>query len=573
MKTIDSIKTAFKQGQRSEALQACAQLCATEPANLEPKRLFALLHVVLGNFSEAKTGYQAVLALRPNDSDALFNLAVCERELHRLDSAIEIYTTYTKAHPNAVEGWVNLAECHQQLGQCPQAIAAAERAIKIAPTSFRPWLIKADALKAAGDYAAAIHQYKNANQCEPNAASYLGMGLAQQALKQVPQALESLTKALGIAQHLLPALMARAEILDAIGRSQEALNDYLAALAIKPDHEQGLKNASGLLVALNRGTEALTLFNKALEVSPNLLVAKLGSTWVTSKMVPLWHVPMMNEAHRNDAYYEGIKTAVKPGKLVLEIGAGSGLLSMMAAKLGATQVVACEAEPLVAKTAAEIVKNNGYADTVSILSKISYDVEVGKDLPEKADVLIHEIFDSAIIGEHVLPAIEDAKKRLLKPDALIVPHAASIMIALMGGEAAGQYLRVEHSHGFDLSHFNSIASKKIPFYREDIALTPMSAPVDAFRFDFMSQDSYPAEDKLLELTATTEGLCYGVVQWIRIELDATTTWENPPTDIRSTTAWQRTIYRFDQPMPLTKGMIVKIAASHDRASPWFDLAK
>ncbi|MEI6838652.1 MAG: tetratricopeptide repeat protein, partial [Alcaligenaceae bacterium] len=85
MKTIDSIKAAFKQGQRSEALEACVQLCAAEPANLEPKRLFALLHVVLGNFSEAKTGYQAVLALRPNDSDALFNLAVCERELHRLD--------------------------------------------------------------------------------------------------------------------------------------------------------------------------------------------------------------------------------------------------------------------------------------------------------------------------------------------------------------------------------------------------------------------------------------------------------------------------------------------------------
>ena len=573
MKTIDSIKAAFKQGQRSEALQACAALCAAEPASLEPKRLLALMYVVLGNFAEAKAGYQAVLASRPNDGDALFNLAVCERELQHLDAAVTVYTTYTKAHPKAIEGWVNLAECHQQLGQHQQAIASAERAIKITPTSFRPWLIKADALKAAGDYTAAIHQYKNANQCEPNAASYLGMGLAQQALKQAPQALESLTKALSIAQNLLPALLARAEILDAMGHAQEALADYRAALAIKPDHEQALKNASGLLVALNRGTEALELFNKALEVSPNLLVAKLGSAWATSKMVPLWHVPMMNESHRNDAYYEGIKSAVQPGKRVLEIGAGSGLLSMMAAKLGATQVVACEAEPLVAKTATQIVQTNGFADTVTILSKISYDVELGKDLPEKADVLIHEIFDSAIIGEHVLPAIEDAKKRLLKSDALIVPHAASIMIALMGGEAAGKYLRVESSHGFDLSGFNAIASKKIPFYREDIALVPMSTPVDAFRFDFMKQDSYPAEDKILELTATTEGLCYGVVQWIRIELDSTTTWENPPTDIRSTTAWQRTIYRFDQPLPLTTGMLVKSAASHDRASPWFDLAK
>lgn len=573
MKTIDSIKNAFKQGQRAEAIQACAQLCAAEPTNLEPKRLLALMYVVLGNFAEAKTGYQAVLALRPNDGDALFNLAVCERELQHLDAAVEVYTRYTKAHPNEIEGWVNLAECHQQLGQHQQAIAATDRAIKITPTLFRPWLIKADALKAAGDYAGAIKQYKNSNQCEPNAAAYLGLGLAQQALKQLPEALDSLTRALGLAQKLLPALLARAEIFEALGRAQDALNDYLAALAIKPDHEQGLKNASGLLVALNRGTEALELFNKALEVSPNLLVAKLGSAWATSKMVPLWHVPMMNEAHRNDAYFEGIKTAIQPGKLVLEIGAGSGLLSMMAAKLGATQVVACEAEPLVAKTATEIVKANGFADTITILSKISYDVAVGKDLPEKADVLIHEIFDSAIIGEHVLPAIEDAKKRLLKPKALIVPHAASIMIALMGGDAAGQYLRVESSHGFDLSRFNSIASKKIPFYREDIALVPMSTPVDAFRFDFMNQDSYPAEHKILELTATTEGTCYGVVQWIRIELDATTTWENPPTDIRSTTAWQRTIYRFDQPLQLTKGMVVKIAASHDRASPWFDLAK
>jgi len=573
MKTIDSIKAAFKQGQRSEAIQACAQLCAAEPTNLEPKRLLALMYVVLGNFAEAKVGYQAVLNLRPHDGDALFNLAVCERELQQLDAAIETYTTYTKAHPNAIEGWVNLAECQQQLGQYQQAIATAERAIKISPTSFRPWLIKADALKATGNYTAAIHQYKNANQCEPNAASYLGMGLAQQALRQAPQALESLTKALSLAQHLLPALLARAEILDAMGHSQEALSDYLATLTIKPDHEQALKSASGLLVALNRGTEALELFNKALEIAPNLLVAKLGSAWATSKMVPLWHVPMMNDVHRNDAYYEGIKTAIKPGELVLEIGAGSGLLSMMAAKLGATQVIACEAEPLVAKTATEIVKANGFADTVTILSKISYDVELGKDLPEKADVLIHEIFDSAIIGEHVLPALEDAKKRLLKPDALIMPRAASIMIALMGGEAAGQYLHVESSHGFDLSNFNSIASKKIPFYREDIALTPMSAPVDAFRFDFMNQEAFPAEDKILELTATNEGPCYGVVQWIRIELDANTTWENNPTDTRSSITWQRTIYRFDRPLQLTKGIVVKIAASHDRASPWFDLAK
>src|SRR5262249_45907296 len=252
----------------------------------------------------------------------------------------------------------------------------------------------------------------------------------------------------------------------------------------KPDDEDVLKKISVCLVDLNRGREAIQYCRNALEVRPSLLTAKLGITWVLSRMIPTWHLPMMNEWDRNNAYYLGMQSAIAPDKSVLEIGTGSGLLSMMAARLGARDVVTCEAVSLLAETAQKIVENNMYQDCIRVLSKSSFEIEIGKDLPEKADILIHEIFSSELIAEHVIPAIEDAKRRLVKPGARILPAASSIMIALVGGDEIGKYLHVKDSFGFDLRQFNTIAPKKIPLYREDLSARLLSGDVEAFRFDF-----------------------------------------------------------------------------------------
>ena len=66
---------------------------------------------------------------------------------------------------------------------------------------------------------------------------------------------------------------------------------------------------------------------------------------LAASLLPRWHFPMLNDVDRNRSYEAGIEAAIREGggKTVLDLGAGTGLLSLMAARAGAERVYACEA--------------------------------------------------------------------------------------------------------------------------------------------------------------------------------------------------------------------------------------
>ena len=80
---------------------------------------------------------------------------------------------------------------------------------------------------------------------------------------------------------------------------------------------------------------------------------------------------MVRDEARNAAYDAALRRAVTPGMRVLEIGTGSGLLAMMAARAGARHVYTCEVVPQIAQAAREIVARNGYAERITVLDKHS----------------------------------------------------------------------------------------------------------------------------------------------------------------------------------------------------------
>jgi tetratricopeptide (TPR) repeat protein len=402
------------------------------------------------------------------------------------------------------------------------------------------------------------------------------LNLAQERLRRraFSEAEQLFTQALSLKVDSVDSLFGRAQCRWAIGKREAAISDLATALDLDNANGNVLKELVSVLLETEQEYRALDVCNSVLSCHPMNVTALIGRDWVLSIIAPIWHVPMMNERERNQAYLDGLKMAdIGSADLVFEIGTGSGLLSMMAARLGAKAVVTCEAKRTVAGIANEVVKNNGYGNVITVLPKMSNQVVLGADLHRKADVLIHEIFSSELLNEGVLPAIEDAKARLLKPDAKIIPGRAAIMIALVGGEAVGNHVHCGKSFGFDLSEFNKTQPTKVPLYREDLRPDMLSDDLEAFEFNFQNDSEFPAKSFEHTLTATKDGKCYGLIQWIKLDFGAGLTFENHPLEPKETSNWQHLIYKFKEPVSVQKGDRLIIRALHDRSRLWFDLLK
>lgn len=533
---IDALKRKFREGRQAEAIEECEALRVREPANPEFLRLCASMHVMTGAYGRALELFRELQRYDRGNADVLFNIGLCERELKDFAAAARTFAAYTQKLPQHPDGWACLGECKYRLNDFRSGIEFSERALRLD------------------------------RNCVP---ALTVLGQCQKATGQAEAAVRSFTLAIQLAPQLAELKVHRGDVHEAIGQVDQAAADYMAALAQNPADDATLKKATTCLLHAGKGVEAIQLCDDVLKANPDSLTARLGTEWLLSQMVPFWHVPMMNEEARNRPYYEGLKAAVTSDKVVLEIGTGSGLLSMMAAQLGAKSVVTCEAVRLVADTARRIIERNGLQDRITVVPKPSYALQLGKDLPAKADILVHEIFSSELLGEHVLPALEDAKARLLAPGAVVLPARASIMIALVGGDELGSELHVDSAFGFDLSLFNAIYPKKRPIHREDLPRVLLSGDVEAFNFDFVAQSTFPAEKKQLEIAVTRAGLCYGVIQWIRFDFGHGIFFENHPSQRRPVASWQHTIYRFEEPLQLEVGAVVKVNAAHDRSRPWF----
>ena len=194
-------------------------------------------------------------------------------------------------------------------------------------------------------------------------------------------------------------------------------------------------------------------------------------------------------------------------------------------------------------------------------------------MAERADILVSEIFSSELLGERVLPSIEDAKNRLLKPDCRIIPAAGSIMIALFGGADIGGNLVVEESCGFDVRHFNSIVPARQILHRSDLHVEMLSGDIEAFRFDFEHDGYTPGESKTLRIPVGGAGRCYGIIQWIRLQMDRDIVFQNHPLDAARASGWHHFAYVFPQPVALREGQVAVVSAAHNRVFPWFALER
>ncbi|KWU42882.1 S-adenosyl-L-methionine-dependent methyltransferase [Rhodotorula sp. JG-1b] len=145
------------------------------------------------------------------------------------------------------------------------------------------------------------------------------------------------------------------------------------------------------------------------------------------------HEIMLKDRVRTLAYRSFIlHPANKPrfeGKVVLDVGCGTGILSMFAAKAGARRVYAVDASN-VAYKAMRNIKANGLDETITVIKGKVEEI----NLPEKVDVIISEWMGYCLLYECMLDSVLYARDKYLQPDGLMVPSQTSILLSGYAGQ-------------------------------------------------------------------------------------------------------------------------------------------
>jgi len=147
------------------------------------------------------------------------------------------------------------------------------------------------------------------------------------------------------------------------------------------------------------------------------------------------HRSMICDRVRTGAFRRAIDSVVRPGDIVLDVGAGTGILSLFAARAGAARVYAVE-RTTVAVLAQELVAANGFAETVQVIQGDIMDIE----LPERVDVIVSEWLGGFGIDEGMLAPVIAARDRWLRPGGVMIPRSVTAWAGLVHDRRLGETL-------------------------------------------------------------------------------------------------------------------------------------
>lgn len=176
---------------------------------------------------------------------------------------------------------------------------------------------------------------------------------------------------------------------------------------------------------------------------------------------PAEHLLMLLDDVRVDAYAGAIAAVVRPGDVVLDVGTGTGILAMLAARAGARRVFAVDRTGIV-ELARRHVADNGLAQVVEVLRADLADLP---SLPEPPRVVIGELLGSFAPAEHQHRVYAGAR-RLARPDAVMMPARYRMVFGVGRGAALREAMGLlDDLHGLRLRGLAERVSCRPAFVR------------------------------------------------------------------------------------------------------------
>ena len=279
-----------------------------------------------------------------------------------------------------------------------------------------------------------------------------------------------------------------------------------------------------------------------------------GSCGHKASSIPDYHASMLNDKHRNAAYYSGIHAAIQQHRQlhdgaaprVLDIGAGAGLLSMMAARAGAAEVVACERDAALAAAACADIEANGLGEFVTVMA--AHSRALGDDNVGRFDLIVSEIFGSDALSEGVLPTLAHAQSALLRPTGVIVPRMEPGMLIIRAALACSGALRSLDSACGDSSverlrnSFETLAPRRCSAHLPDVPGAELLTDIASYALDLNARPLVTCGAMQAEVVAIKDGAADAVCYWFELAFANGARVATGPEDGRRA-HWMQTLFR------------------------------
>jgi protein arginine N-methyltransferase 1 len=246
------------------------------------------------------------------------------------------------------------------------------------------------------------------------------------------------------------------------------------------------------------------------------------------------------------AYERAIASSVRPGDVVVDIGAGTGILSFLACSAGASRVYAIEGGPII-EVAHELCERNGFGDRVVLINQWSTEV----DLPTPADLVITETIGNAAIDEGIIAWTIDARRRMLRPGGIVLPQRVGMWTAAV--DSWDDHAQVSDWSAptlpFDYGVVRDRAARTLWFVdlRRDQLLTEPALIADV--------DLRVVDDEMVtasgELSVHRDGTLHGLACWFDADLAAGIAISNSPPTVAP--SWAQGFLPIEQPLAVSSG--------------------
>jgi len=245
---------------------------------------------------------------------------------------------------------------------------------------------------------------------------------------------------------------------------------------------------------------------------------------------------LLSHRSRLSKFQRALQKVVRPESRVVDIGTGTGVLALIAAKAGAKSVTAVDVNRESLNYARKAAEINGLSQRVRFVESHFEDYVH----EEQADIVVCEMLSSMLLVEQQVPACAHAAKRILKPGGIILPASASVYAVPVECHSL-----LERFSLFDLEF------PKVPQTLGKGDAKDLSDAVLVAKFDFSTPD-VPAEvDEMLEYTIIEDGVLHGLVGFFKAQLYEDIT-------LGMDDGWRELFLPLAEPVEVSKGARVSV---------------